>query len=100
MADKKTIDDKTVKRVSVLSRINLTEGELGIYRTQIADILGYVSKLNELDTSKISPTSHPLKDLRNVFRKDAAKKSLTAEEALQNAPKRKDDFFSVPKIIG
>jgi len=99
MADKRAIDDKTVKHVAKLSRISLTERELELYSRQIADILDYISKLNELDTAKTPPTSHPLDTLKNVFRKDAVKKSLDAEDALGNAPERKADFFSVPKII-
>ncbi|MGB2705402.1 MAG: Asp-tRNA(Asn)/Glu-tRNA(Gln) amidotransferase subunit GatC [Candidatus Omnitrophota bacterium] len=99
MPDKKTIDDKTVRDIARLSRISLTDKELMLYSRQIADILDYINKLNELDTSKTPPTSHPLDTLKNVFRKDVAKASLPAEDALRNAPKRKDNFFSVPKII-
>ncbi|GAG42995.1 unnamed protein product, partial [marine sediment metagenome] len=76
MPDKKAIDDKTVRHVARLSRISLTDEELGLYSRQIAEILDYISKLNELDSAKTPPTSHPLDTLRNVFRKDAVKKSL------------------------
>jgi len=99
-AKKKVIDEKTVKRVARLSRIELKEREVKQYSVQLTGILAYISKLNEVDSSNVSPTSHPIEGLRNVFRKDAARKSLTQEEALQNAPVRKDNFFSVPKIIG
>ena len=99
MSDHKTIDEKTVEYVGKLSRIDLGLKEKSLYSTQLASILGYISKLEELNTSKVLPTSHPLDSLKNVFRKDEAKKSLTQEEALQNAPKKKDSFFSVPKII-
>ena len=100
MPDKKIIDEKTVRHVARLSRISLTDKELGLYSRQIAGILDYINKLNELDTAKTPPTSHPLDTLRNVFRKDAVKDSLPVESALRNAPKRNGDFFSVPKIIG
>ena len=99
MAKKKMIDKKIVEHAARLSRISLTDKELGLYSRQLADILGYINKLNELDTAKTSPTSHPLGTLKNVFRKDVVKDSLPAEDALRNAPKRKGDFFSVPKII-
>lgn len=99
MADAKIIDAKTVKHVARLSRISLNDKELELYRRQITDILSYINKLNELDTAKVPPTSHPLDTLKNVFRKDAVKDSLAAEDSLRNAPKRKDNFFSVPKIL-
>ncbi len=99
MSDKKSIDEKTVKHAAKLSRLNLTAKEVSLYQRQLTDILGYINKLSEVDTSNTPPTSHPLESLKNVFRKDARKRSLPAENALQNAPKRKDNFFSVPKII-
>jgi aspartyl-tRNA(Asn)/glutamyl-tRNA(Gln) amidotransferase subunit C len=37
--------------------------------------------------------------MKNVFREDAVKASLSADEALINAPARDEDFFKVPKII-
>ena len=99
MPDKKAIDEKTVEHVARLSRINLSKKELNLYQKQLGDILGYINKLNELDTKDTLPTSHPLGNLKNVFRRDVVKKSLSAEDVLKNAPARKDDFFKVPKII-
>lgn len=99
MTEKKIIDAKTVEHVAKLSRLNLFPKEKDVYRKQLADILNYINKLKEVDVSKTSPTSHPLEGLKNVFRKDTARKSLTADEALRNAPEQKDGFFSVPKII-
>jgi len=94
------IDLKTVKYVAALSRIELSEKQLGLYRRQLARILGYIAKLNEIDTGKVLPTSHPLANIRNVFRPDTVKPSLDVGDALKNAPRRKGDFFSVPKILG
>jgi aspartyl-tRNA(Asn)/glutamyl-tRNA(Gln) amidotransferase subunit C len=96
---KKIIDEKTVKHVARLSRINLSKEEVALYQKQLGGILGYINKLSELDTTDTLPTSHPLENLKNVFRKDAIKKSLPAEGALKNAPARKNGLFNVPKII-
>ena len=95
----KTIDAKTVKHVAHLARLELDDKELELYSGQLASILSYISKLNEIDTKDVSPTSHPLTTLKNVFRKDLLKKSLKSDEALENAPSRKGDFFKVPQII-
>ena len=99
MSDKKTIDVRTVEHIAGLARIYLTEEEIDLYRSQLADILDYIHKLKETDTSNILPTSHPLENLKNVFRKDEVKQSLSLSSVLQNAPKKKDNYFSVPKII-
>ncbi|MBL7155543.1 MAG: Asp-tRNA(Asn)/Glu-tRNA(Gln) amidotransferase subunit GatC [Candidatus Omnitrophica bacterium] len=96
---KQRIDKKTVRHVARLSRISLSGKEVALYQKQLADILDYINQLNKADTTGTPPTSHPLESLKNVFREDRVRKSLPAEKALQNAPERKDDFFSVPKII-
>jgi aspartyl-tRNA(Asn)/glutamyl-tRNA(Gln) amidotransferase subunit C len=61
-------------------------------------ILGYVEKLNELDTSGIIPTSHAV-PVENAFRQDVAVRSIGIENALGNAPDRVQSFFRVPKVI-
>ena len=99
MSDDKTIDRATVQHVAKLSRIALSEKELDVYSKQLAGILDYIGKLNKLDIFATSPTSHPIKGLKNVFREDIAKESISTEAALKNAPKTKGSFFSVPKII-
>jgi aspartyl-tRNA(Asn)/glutamyl-tRNA(Gln) amidotransferase subunit C len=94
-----SIDKKDVQHVALLSRLELGEKELDIYSKQLASILSYISKLNEIDTKAVHPTSHPLATLRNVFRKDKLKKSLEPEAVLKNAPSKEGDFFKVPQVI-
>lgn len=93
------IDRETVKRVALLARLSLTEDEVSAYGSQLASILDYISKLNEIDTTDVPPTSHTLSTLKNVYRKDILKPSLKTEEALKNAPSTDGDFFKVPRII-
>ncbi|MDP3791800.1 MAG: Asp-tRNA(Asn)/Glu-tRNA(Gln) amidotransferase subunit GatC [Candidatus Omnitrophota bacterium] len=94
-----SIDKKDVLHVALLSRLKLDEKDLDIYSKQLASILSYISKLNEIDTNNVHPTSHPLTTLKNVFRSDVLKKSLEAEEALKNAPSKEGDSFKVPQVI-
>ena len=93
------IDKEIVKRVALLSRLSLTEDEISEYGSQLETILEYISKLNEIDTRDVPPTSHTLSTLKNVYRKDILKPSLKTEEALKNAPSSEGDFFKVPQII-
>ena len=95
----KNIDKDTVRRVAHLARLELDDKELALYSGQLASILTYIGKLNELDTKDVVPTSHALTTLKNVFRKDVLRKSLQPDEALNNAPSREGDFFKVPQII-
>ncbi len=94
-----SIDKKLVKHAALLSRLELDEKESELYSKQLASILSYISKLNEIDTGTVHPTSHPLATLKNVFRIDALKKSLDVEAVLKNAPSKEGDFFKVPQVI-
>ena len=93
------IDKKIVQHVALLSRLRLNEEELKLYSRQLASILSYIDKLNEIDTSNTPPTTHTLGALKNVFRKDEAKPSLADHEALNGAPEKKEGFFKIPKVI-
>ena len=93
------IDKKTVQHVALLSRLELDEKESEAYSGQLAAILSYINKLNEIDTKDVHPTSHPLATLKNVFRKDILKKSLQLDEVLKNAPSKEGDSFKVPQVI-
>jgi len=64
----------------------------------LQQMLAYVAKLNELDTTTIEPTAHVL-PLRNVMRSDASEPSLSNAAALQSAPDVADGFFRVPAVI-
>ena len=93
------IDEAVVKHVALLARLSLSEAELPQYSSQLGVILTYISKLNEIDTEGVLPTSHAVSTLKNVYRKDLLRKSLPVDEALANAPAREGDFFKVPQVI-
>ena len=93
------IDKTTVKHVAFLSRLELDNKELETYSSQLASILSYINKLNEIDTKDVTPTSHAVAGLKNVFRKDILKSSLGVNEVLTNAPSKEGDFFRVPQVI-
>lgn len=95
----KTIDKATVKHVAHLARLSLNDKELELYSSQLATILSYISKLNEIETKDVPPTTHVLSTLKNVFRKDALKPSLDADDVLNNAPQKEESFFKVPQVI-
>ncbi len=87
-----------VEHVAKLARLTVSEVEMEDFGRQLSEILTYIGKLNELDTSKVEPTSHVL-DLSNVFRDDVVRESLAPEDVLANAPDRDNNHFRVPKII-
>jgi len=87
-----------VEHVARLSRLALDKAEIEALTGQMDELLGYVEKLNELDTEGIVPTSHAV-PMENAFRTDVVKPSIGLDKALQNAPQTDDGCFVVPKVI-
>jgi aspartyl-tRNA(Asn)/glutamyl-tRNA(Gln) amidotransferase subunit C len=92
------IDETQVRKVAKLARLELTEEEIVEFTGQLSAILGYVEKMNELDTDNVEPLAHCL-PISNVFRRDCVKESLGTEKTLANAPQHDAEFFKVPKIL-
>lgn len=92
------IDTSEIEHVAHLARLSFNPSEIEDFSRQLNDILGYISKLEELDTSRVEPTTHAM-ELTNVFRKDEVKPSLPVEKTLSNALEREERGFVVPKII-
>ncbi len=87
-----------VEHVARLARLELNLGEKELFAGQMDAILGYVEKLNGVNTEGIVPTSHAV-PMENAFREDITKSSIGLEKALANAPDRSGSFFAVPKVI-
>ncbi len=94
-----SVTRKDVEHIAELAKLKFKEEELEKFTDHLNEILAYVEKLNELDTTNVEPLSHPVEG-SNVFREDEVKPSLDREEALRNAPDRSELFFKVPKVIG
>ena len=92
------IDEAQVRRVALLSRLELSDQEVSQLSTQLSAIFEYIEKLNELDTDNVEPLAHCL-PIHNVLRDDVPRPSLSNDEALANAPEREDEYFKVPKIL-
>ena len=87
-----------VEYVAKLARLNLNNNEKELFAGQMDVILGYVDKLNELNTDEILPTSHAV-PMDNAFREDRVQPSIGVEKALLNAPHPSLGFYRVPKVI-
>jgi aspartyl-tRNA(Asn)/glutamyl-tRNA(Gln) amidotransferase subunit C len=87
-----------VEHVARLARLYLHETERQRFTEQLNAILTYMEQLNEVPTTDVEPTSHIL-DLVNVFREDQVRQTLSAEEALANAPESTHQYFVVPRIV-
>jgi aspartyl-tRNA(Asn)/glutamyl-tRNA(Gln) amidotransferase subunit C len=92
------INRPQVEQVARLARLALEDEELDALTGQMDAILGYVEKLNALNTDGIIPTAHAV-PMENAFRADEVKPSIGVERALQNAPTVGNGCFKVPRVI-
>ena len=93
-----TINLKTVKHISKLSRISVDDKEAKKLETDLNSIFNFIEKLNELDTSKTKPlTSVVVTKLQ--LRKDEIKSKDIRDQILKNSPEENTDFFVVPKVV-
>lgn len=88
-----------VKKVSLLARLLLSEEELESMTVQLGRVLDYVRQLEELDTDGVEPMAHAI-DLSNVLVADEIEPGLDREAALANAPKRDNECYRVPAVLG
>jgi aspartyl-tRNA(Asn)/glutamyl-tRNA(Gln) amidotransferase subunit C len=89
---------KDVEHVAKLARLGLSDDDRKQFPEQLSKILGYAEAINKLDTKSVQPTSHAI-PMKNVFREDELKVCKDISSILANAPDRKNNMFSVPRIM-
>jgi aspartyl-tRNA(Asn)/glutamyl-tRNA(Gln) amidotransferase subunit C len=96
------ISREDVLRVAELAYLDLSEEELEKYRAQVDEILEYIGKLNELDTTNVEPMAQVLSDTQTAdatLREDLVAPCAVAEDVLAHAPEHEGPYFLVPKVI-
>lgn len=92
------LDNQTIERMAHLARLEVSEDEKVSLLKDMENILSFMEKLNELDTSGVEPLIY-LTDEVNVFREDVASRDIQPADALRNAPHHDDAYFKVAKVI-
>ena len=81
-----------------LSRLHFNEEEMKTMQADLEKMIGFVEKLNELDTTGVAPLMH-MTNQQDVYRQDEAAAPLDVQKALENAAYSAGSFFQVPKVI-
>lgn len=103
------VTEKDVSYVAELAHLELTSEERTRMLKDLNSILGYIDRLNELDTSNVEPMAQVASryaerkedsgEFLYAMRADEPRPCLPREEALKNAPQSDGTFFKVPKVI-
>ena len=93
-----TIDLKTIKHISKLSRISVEESKAKKLAGDLNSIFDFIEKLNELDTENIEPLTS-VAEITLKLRSDEVKSENIKEQILKNSPDDNEDFFVVPRVV-
>ena len=93
-----SIDLKTIKHISKLSRISVDEKKAEKLAGDLNSIFNFIEKLNELNTDKVEPLTS-VAETTLKFRSDEVKSENIREQIIKNSPEDNEDFFVVPKVV-
>ncbi len=88
-----------VAKVAKLANLTITTDEEKEFDKQLNDIVGYIEKLDSVDTSKVNPTAQ-VTGLVNKTREDKiSHQSLSQEEALSGGKSIHNEMFVVSQTV-
>jgi aspartyl-tRNA(Asn)/glutamyl-tRNA(Gln) amidotransferase subunit C len=93
-----TIDLKTIKHISKLSRISVNDKKADKLAGDLNSIFDFIEKLNELNTDKVEPLTS-VAETTLKLRTDEVKSKDIRDQILKNSPNENVDFFVVPKVV-
>ena len=93
-----TIDLKTIKHISKLSRISVDDEKAKKLAGDMNAIFDFIEKLKELDTDNVEPLTS-VAETTLKLRIDEVKSGNIREDVLKNSPDENEDFFVVPRVV-
>ena len=93
-----SIDLKTIKHISKLSRISVDEKKAEKLAGDLNSIFEFIEKLNELKTDNVQPLTSVAETTLKLRSYEVKSKNLR-EQIIKNSPQENEDYFVVPKVI-
>ena len=93
-----SIDLKTIKHISKLSRISVDEKKAVKLADDLNSIFDFIEKLNKLKTDNVEPLTS-VAETTLKLRSDEVKSKNIREQIVKNSPQDNEDYFVVPKVI-
>ena len=93
-----SIDVDTVRKVAKLAHISEAEDRLPALAKELSGIMRWIEQLDEVDTSGVEPMTSAVAAALPM-REDVVTDGGDRASILANAPKVRDGFFVVPKVL-
>jgi len=92
------VTNEMIDHLAHLSMLRFDGDEKEAIRKDLQQMIGFVEKLQEVDTTGVEPLRHMSFEM-NKLREDKVQGSVSRDEALKNAGRHNEEFFMVPKVI-
>lgn len=93
---KEEITKAEIDRLAGLSGLEFTSAEKDVLVREVKDVIDMLNGCSKIVTvDNMSNVSCGL----NGLREDSVTSTMSSEDALSNAPKSKDGYFVVPKVV-
>lgn len=93
-----SIEVDEVKKIAKLAALSVSDADLESYATNLSNILDLVAQMEAVDTTGVTPMSHPF-DAVQRLREDVVTETNRREEFQAIAPKTADGLYLVPKVL-
>lgn len=80
------------------AKLSLTKAEEAQTKAQLYELIDFANALHVIDTEGVPPMFSP-SDARNIHLTERDEPRFTVDDALQNAPEKRDGFFFVPPVV-
>ncbi len=92
------VDEKTVKRVARVARLELTGKEVSGFSRDLSEVLSAFRTLQKISTKGVKPTFQPI-EVENVLRDDKVELSIARDRLLRNLKNKQDGYIKGPRVV-
>ena len=93
-----SLSAEEVRRIARLARLEISDAEAEEYRASLSAVVGYMSRLRDVDLSGVEPLAH-IGDTHTRLDEDVPSSSLSNDALMKLAPDRWEGFVKVPKVL-
>lgn len=95
------IERKDIEHLANLSRIKLSEAEIGEFQTEIDSILGYVAQIQKVSGGEAKASTDAIPQAVNVFREDVPEREggEYTEALTKAAPFSDENYVKVKNMF-
>ena len=93
------LNKELVKSLALELMFDLSESEAENIVSEFDVLMQQLALLDQIDTTTTEVMPYPFEQPTSIMREDIGNHVLTQQEALRSAPKQKDGFVLIPKVV-